>query len=154
MHTQAFGKISKLVNFELLPCDLSPPLNPPVGGFSKDRKMSYTHPNSISSVAMGSRRREEKMRKCPFWDFSVDQLWPFNFQLEILKIIYLSFCSSDWKTEDSSGKIEIERRSGENHILIFWVFHLWKYLWLFTSPEAEPWAWDPGEIFETWVFIF
>ena len=56
MHTQAFRKISQLVNFELLPCDLSPPLKPVVGRFPKDHKMSYTHPNLIMLVAMGSRR--------------------------------------------------------------------------------------------------
>ena len=28
---------------------------------------------------MGSRRREEVMRQNPFWDFSDDQLWLFNF---------------------------------------------------------------------------
>ena len=66
MHTQAFGKISQLVNFDLFPCDLSTPLKPIVGGFLKDRKMSYTHPNSILSVAMGSRRQEEEMSKDPF----------------------------------------------------------------------------------------
>jgi hypothetical protein len=66
MHTQAVKKISQLVNFELFPCDLSPPLKPTVGGFSKDHKMSYTHPNLISLVAMGSRRQEEEMRKDPF----------------------------------------------------------------------------------------
>ena len=66
MHTKAFRKISQHVNFELFPCDLSPPLKPTVGGFSKDRKMSYTHPNSISSVDMGYRRQEEEMRKEPF----------------------------------------------------------------------------------------
>ena len=66
MDTQAFGKISQLVNFKLFPCDLSPPLKPASGGFFKDRKMSYTHPNSILLVAMGSRRQEEEMRKYPF----------------------------------------------------------------------------------------
>ena len=66
MHTQGFEKISQLVNFELFSCDLSPPLKPVVGGFSKDRKMSYTHPNSIPSVDMGSRRQEEEMSKDPF----------------------------------------------------------------------------------------
>ena len=154
MPTQSFGKISQLVNFKLFPCDLSPPLKPTVGGFSKDHKMSYTHPNSIPSVAMGSRRKEEEMRKDPFWDFWVDRLWPFNFQPEIFKFKYLGFCSSDWETQDSSRKLEIERRHGKKHIFRFWVFHLRKSLWLFTSPKAEPWAWDPGEIFETWVFIF
>jgi hypothetical protein len=59
MHIQTFKNISQLVNFGLFPCDLSPPLKPIVGGFSKDCKMSYTHPNSISLVAMGSRRKEE-----------------------------------------------------------------------------------------------
>ena len=66
MNTQALRKIPQLVNFELFPCDLSPPLNPVVGGFSKDCKMSYTHPNSISSVTMGYRRKEEEMGKEPF----------------------------------------------------------------------------------------
>jgi len=28
--------------------------------------MSYTHPNLIPSIAMGSRRKEEEMRKDPF----------------------------------------------------------------------------------------
>jgi hypothetical protein len=58
--------MSQLVNFELFHYDLSPPLKPTVGGFLKDRKMSYTHPNSIPSVAMGSRWKEEEMRKDPF----------------------------------------------------------------------------------------
>jgi hypothetical protein len=66
MHSQSFKKISQLLNFKLFPCDLSPPLKLAVGGFSKDRKMSYTHPNSIPSVAMGSRRQGEEMRKDPF----------------------------------------------------------------------------------------
>jgi hypothetical protein len=66
MHNQAFRKISQLVNFKLFPCDLSPPLKPVVGVFLKDRKMSCTHPNSIPSVSMGSRRQEEEMRKYPF----------------------------------------------------------------------------------------
>ncbi|CAF4206816.1 unnamed protein product, partial [Adineta steineri] len=47
-------------------CDLSPPLKPAVGGSSKVCKMSYTHPNSILSVAMGSLRQEEEMGKIPF----------------------------------------------------------------------------------------
>jgi hypothetical protein len=66
MHTQAFIKISQLVNFKLSPCDLSPPLKPVAGGTLKVHKMSYTHPNLIPSVAMGSRRKEEEMRKDPF----------------------------------------------------------------------------------------
>ena len=41
MHTQAFKKISQLVNFKLSSCDLSPPLKPVAGGSSKFRKMSY-----------------------------------------------------------------------------------------------------------------
>ena len=65
MHTQAFRKISQLVNFKLSSCDLSPPLKPVAGGSSKVRKMSYTHPNSNPSVAMGYRRQEEEMRKDP-----------------------------------------------------------------------------------------
>jgi hypothetical protein len=74
MHTQAFGKISQLVIFELFPCDLSPPLKLVVGGISKDHKMSYTHPNSSLSVAMSSRRQEEEMRKDHFLHFWVDRL--------------------------------------------------------------------------------
>ena len=134
MHTQAFRKISQLVNFELFPCDLSPPLKLTVGGFLKDRKMSYTHPNLISSVAMGFRRQGEEMRKYPFWDFLANWLWPFNFQPNIFKFEYLSFCSFDWKTEDSSGNLEIERRHGEKPIFIFWVINLRKSLWLFNFP--------------------
>ena len=63
MHTQSFGKISQLVIFKLSSCDLSPPLKPTVGGSSNVCKMRYTHPNSISSVAMGSIRKEEEMGK-------------------------------------------------------------------------------------------
>ena len=66
IHTQAFIKSSQLVNFELFPCDLSHPLKPAVGGCSKDRKMSYNHPNLILSVDMGSRRQEEEMSKDSF----------------------------------------------------------------------------------------
>ena len=66
MHTKSFRNISQLVNFELFPCDLSPPLKLAVGGFSKDRKMSYTHPNLILSVAMGSMRQDEEIREDPF----------------------------------------------------------------------------------------
>ena len=65
MHTRSFIKISQLVNFKLSSCDLSPPLKPITGGSSKVRKMSYTHPNSNPSVAMGYRRQEEEMRKDP-----------------------------------------------------------------------------------------
>ena len=57
MHTQAFGKISQLVNFKLSFCNFSPPLKHVAGGSSKVRKMSYTHLNLISSVDMGSRRK-------------------------------------------------------------------------------------------------
>ena len=69
MHTQDFRKISQLVNFKLSSCDLSPPLKPVTGGSLKVRKMSYTHPNSISSVYIGFRRQEEEMRKDPFLYF-------------------------------------------------------------------------------------
>ena len=66
MHTQSFEKISQLVNFKLSSCDLSPPLKLTVGGGSlKVHKISYTHPNFIPLVAMGSRRKEEEMRKDP-----------------------------------------------------------------------------------------
>ena len=74
MNTQAFRNISQLVIFKLSSCDLSPPLEPITGESSKLRKMSYTHPNSILSVAMGSRREEENMRKDPFLYFSDDPL--------------------------------------------------------------------------------
>ena len=154
LHTQAFRKISQVVIFKLSSCDSSPPLELVTGESSNIHKMSYTHPNLIPSVAMGSRRWEEEIRKDPFWYFLDDQLWPFNFQPNISKMEYLDFYSSDCKTKDSFGKLGIGRRHGKKPIFIFWVFHLPKSLWLFTSPEAKPWAWDHGEIFETWVFIF
>ena len=151
LHTQAFRKISQLVIFKLSSCDSSPPLKPVTGESSNDHKMSYTHPTSILSVSMGSRRQEEEMRKDPFWYFSDDQLWPFNFQPNISKMVILDFYSSDCKL-----KIVLESLGlGEDIVKkLFWEFHLRKYLWLFTSPEVEPWARDPREIFETSVFIF
>ena len=66
LHTQAFRNISQVVIFKLSSCDSSPPLEPIIGESSNDHKMSYTHPNSISSVVMGSRRQD------PFLDFQVD----------------------------------------------------------------------------------
>jgi hypothetical protein len=153
-HTQAFRKISQFVIFKLSSCESSPPLEPVTGESSNDHKMSYTHPNSIMLVSIGFSRREEEMGKDPFWDFSDDQLWPFNFQSNISKLEYLDFYSFDCKIEDSSRKIGIWRRHGQKPIFIFLVFHLRKSLWLFTSPEVKPWARDPVEIFETWVFIF
>ena len=65
-HSSFQKKISQLVIFKLFSCDLSPPLKPITGGSSKVHKMSYTHPNLIPSVDMGSRRQEEEMRKDPF----------------------------------------------------------------------------------------
>jgi hypothetical protein len=56
LHTQAFRKISQVVIFKLSSCDSSPPLEPVTGESSNDHKMSYTHPNLIPSVVMGSRR--------------------------------------------------------------------------------------------------
>ena len=79
MNTQAFRNISQLVIFKLSSCDLSPPLEPISSGSSKVHRMSYTHPNFILSVDMGSRRKEEEMRKEKFWYCWVDRLWPFNF---------------------------------------------------------------------------
>ena len=97
LHTQAFIKISQVVIFKLFSCDSSPPLEPVTGESSNNHKMSYTHPNLIYSVAMGSRRREEERRKDPFWYFLDDQLWPFNFKPNISKMEYLDFYSSDVK---------------------------------------------------------
>ena len=65
IHTQAFRKISQLVNFKLCSCDLSPPLKPVVGGSSKVHKMSYVHPNSIPLVDLSYMRQEEEMIKDP-----------------------------------------------------------------------------------------
>jgi hypothetical protein len=56
LHTQAFKKFSQVVIFKLSSCDSSPPLEPVTGQSSNNPKMSYTHPNSILLVAMGSRR--------------------------------------------------------------------------------------------------
>jgi hypothetical protein len=55
-NTQAFKNISQVVIFKLSSCDSSPPLEPVTSESSNDHKMSYTHPNSISSVAMSSGR--------------------------------------------------------------------------------------------------
>ena len=55
----SFQKDFTTCKFQAISLWPSPPLKPVVGGFSKDLKMSYTHPNSIPSVAMGSRRQEE-----------------------------------------------------------------------------------------------
>jgi hypothetical protein len=52
MHIKAFRMISSVVIFKLSSCDPSPPVRRAVGGSSKVHKMSYTHPNSIPSVAM------------------------------------------------------------------------------------------------------
>ena len=154
MHTQAFINISQLVNFELFPCDLSPPLKPTVGGFSKDCKMSYTHPNSILLVAMGSRRQEEEMRKYPFLDFWVDRLWPFNFQPKIFKFKYLGLYSSYWKNGDSSRKLELGRRHGENPFLYFECFTPENPCDSSPPPRRNHEPGTPKKIFETWVFIF
>jgi hypothetical protein len=56
LHTQAFRKISQVVIFKLSSCDSSPPLEPVTGESSNDHRMSYTHPNFIPQVSMGSRR--------------------------------------------------------------------------------------------------
>ena len=56
LHTQALRKFSQVVIFKLSSCDSSPLLEPVTGESSNDHKISYTHPNSIPSVAMGSRR--------------------------------------------------------------------------------------------------
>jgi hypothetical protein len=56
LHTQVFRNISQLVILKLSSCDSSPPLEHVTGESSNMHKMSDTHPNSILSVAMGSRR--------------------------------------------------------------------------------------------------
>ena len=66
MNTQAFRKISQLVIFKLSSCDLSPPLEPVTSESLKLCKMSYTHPNLIPLVAMGSRRQDDEMIKDTF----------------------------------------------------------------------------------------
>ena len=53
---QAFIKILQVVIFMLSSCDSSPPLEPVTSESSNVHKISYTHPNLIMSVAMGSRR--------------------------------------------------------------------------------------------------
>ena len=134
IHIQSYENISSLVIFRLSSYDSSPPLRLPVGGSLKVHKMICTHPNLIPSVAMSSMRQEEEVGKNPFWYFWVDRPWHFNFQREIFKFKYLGFCSSSWRTGDSSRKLEIERRHCEKPIFIFWVFNLQKSLWLFNFP--------------------
>ena len=118
-HTQAFRKFSEVVIFKLSSCDSSPPLELVIGESSNDHRMSYSHPNSILLVVMGSRRWEVVMRKYPFWYFSDNQLWPFNFQSNISKMEYLDFYSSYCKTEDSYGKLGIRRIHGQKPIFRF-----------------------------------
>ena len=88
-----------------------------VGGSSNVDKMSYTHPTLTPSVSMSSMRQREELIKNPFLDFRSNRLRPFNFQAKIFKFKYLGFCSFDWKIEDSSENLEIERRHGEKPIL-------------------------------------
>ena len=57
LQTQAFREISQVVIFKLSSCDSSPPLEPVTGESLNDHRMSYTHPNLIPLVAMGSRRQ-------------------------------------------------------------------------------------------------
>ena len=154
MHIQASRNISSLLIFRLSSCDSSPPLKPATGESSNDHKMSYTHPNSISLVSMGYRRWEEVIRKDPFWYFSDDKLWLFNFHPISQNWNILISTHLFAKLKIVLENLMIERRHGQKTISKFQVFHLRKSLWLFTSPEAEPRARDPGEIFETWVFIF
>ena len=66
LNTQAFRKFLQVVIFKLSSCDSSPPLEPVTGESLNVHKMSYTYPNLILLVAMGSRIREEEMRKDPF----------------------------------------------------------------------------------------
>ena len=85
-HTQAFRKISQVVIFKLSSCDSSPPLELVTGESLNDHKMSYTHPNSIPSIAMGSRRQEEVMRKDTFWYFFRRPTVTFQLPTQYLKI--------------------------------------------------------------------
>ena len=73
-HTQAFRNISQIVIFKLSSCNSSPPLEPVTGESSNMHKMSDTHPNLIPSVAMGSRRKVEEMRKDSYLNFWADRL--------------------------------------------------------------------------------
>ena len=55
LNNQAFRKFLQVVIFKLSSCDSSPPLELVTSESSNIHKMSYTHPNLIPSVAMGSR---------------------------------------------------------------------------------------------------
>ena len=57
LNTQDFRKFLQVVIFKLSPCDSSPPLEPVTGESSNNHQMSYTHPNLIMSISMGSRRK-------------------------------------------------------------------------------------------------
>ena len=119
MHTQAFKKISQLVNFKLFPCDLSPPLMLVVGGFSKDRKMSYTHSNFDFVSFYGFQEARERDEKRPILIFLSRSTVTFQLLAEIFKFEYLGLYSSDWKNGDSSRKLELERTHGEKTIFRF-----------------------------------
>ena len=56
---------------------------------------------------------------------------------KINKLHYLSFCSSNLKSEDRSIKLSIKRIDGEKPNLRFWVSHLRNPLWLFVFLRAK-----------------
>ena len=94
------------------------------------------------------------MRKDPFWYFSVDQLWPFNFQPDISKMEYLDFYSSVYKTEDSSGNIGIKRRHGKKPIFKFSSFSPPKILVTLHLPWGRTMSPGPQRNFRNMGFHF
>ena len=102
-----------------------------VGGSSKVDKMSSTHPNSILLIGMSSMRQSKYMSKNPFWYFWFDRLWPFNFQLGYRPI---SSNHNILVCAHLIWKLLTERIHCEKPIFRFWVFHLWKSLWLLNFP--------------------
>ena len=110
-------------------------------------------------------RSKEKTWAKPILIFLVRPVVALQFPVwlspEIFKSHYLGFYSSDFKTEDSSENLSIKRIHGEKPILIFWVFHLRKSLWLFNFLEglkSGPWPrrnfWNMGFYFFTQIFHF
>ena len=103
-------------------------------------KMRSTHVNSILLDILSSIRQREYMSQKLILIFLV---WPVvTLQLsvwlstKIIKSHYLGFCSSNFKTKDSYGNLSLDRIHGQKPIMIFWVFHLHKSLWLFNFLEG------------------
>ena len=84
--------------------------------------MSSNNPNLISSDVLSSMRQREDMRKTHFDIFGLTSCDPSTSSLVVdqnLQITITWFLLIRFETEDSAGKLLIERIHGEKPILIF-----------------------------------